>query len=66
MAHNNKAITTNKLFLVPPGMPQKIRLWFSILERQLAAAGITDDVEKSTTLLKFLELEYLSEWRTYC
>lgn len=59
MAHDNKAITTSQLFRVPLVMPQKIRLWFTLLERQLAAAGITDDVTKSTVLLECLEPEYL-------
>lgn len=56
---DNKAIITSQPFRVPPVMPRKIGLWFTLLERQLAAAGITDDVTKSTVFLGCLEPEYL-------
>jgi hypothetical protein len=43
---------------VPPMKPQRITFWFSVLERQLAAAGIERNDDKATFLLRCLEPEY--------
>lgn len=60
MSSKNETISTSLgLVHVPPLMPQKIALWFFLLERQLAAAGIMNDEEKATALLRCLEAEYL-------
>ncbi|XP_060823971.1 uncharacterized protein LOC132911368 [Bombus pascuorum] len=59
MAIDSKRSTANQALCVPPLMPMKIRLWFSILERQFAIVGITDDEEKSTALISCLEPQYL-------
>lgn len=56
---NKKTVTTSQVVRAPPLMPQKIVLWFSLLERQLATPDITNDEEKATALLGCLESEYL-------
>ena len=61
MANNHQGSTANHLVRVPPIMPQRIGLWFAILERQLASADITDDDAKFTTLIGWLETRYLEQ-----
>lgn len=61
IANNHQGSTGSKLVRVPPVMPQRIGLWFAILEGQFASAGITDDDAKLTALIDCLETRYLEQ-----
>ncbi|XP_012247139.1 uncharacterized protein LOC105681517 [Bombus impatiens] len=61
MSSKNTTVPTIHTIRVPPLKVQKIEFWFTLFERQLAAAGIKDDKEKANALLGCLELEHLEE-----
>jgi hypothetical protein len=61
IATDSKRSTASQALRVPPFMPMKIGLWFSILERQFAITGIINDEEKSTALISCLEPQYLGQ-----
>ena len=46
---------------VPPFMPTKAGLWFSILEMYFGVAGISHEGEKAVALMGFLDPQYLAK-----
>jgi hypothetical protein len=61
MATDSKQSTASQTLRVPPFMPMKIGLWFSIPERQFAFTNITNDEEKFTALISCFESQYLGQ-----
>ena len=48
-------------FRVPPFMPTKTGIWFSILEKYFGVGGINHDDEKALALMGFLDPPYLAK-----
>lgn len=61
MSNINKTVRTRQVVRVTPIMPQKVVLWFSLLRRQLTAAGITGNEEKSTAPVGCLKPERIED-----
>lgn len=57
----HSADTISQLFRVPPLRPQRIAMWFAVLQAQLEAARITSDKTKFTALVANLGDQYLHQ-----
>ncbi|XP_050583215.1 uncharacterized protein LOC126918836 isoform X1 [Bombus affinis] len=62
-ADNEVTDSVRSVFSVyaPPFWPQKIELWFVLLEKQFELARITDDEKKFSMTLANIELRYLDQ-----
>ena len=61
MEKESKQTPAGSLFRVPPFMPTKTGIWFSILEKYFRVVGISHDDEKALTLMGFLDPHYLAK-----
>ena len=61
MGIESKRTPAGSSFRVPPFMPTKTGIWFSILEKYFGVAGIINDEEKALALIGFLEPQYLAQ-----
>ena len=61
METKSKQTPVGSSFRVPPFMPTKTGIWFSILEKYFGVAGIIHNDEKALALMGFLEPQYLAK-----
>ena len=61
MEKESKPTPAGASFRVPPFMPTKTGIWFSILEKYFGVVGISHDDEKALALMGFLDLQYLAK-----
>ena len=61
MEKESRQTPAGSSFRVPPFMPTKTGIWFSILEKYFGVAGISQDDEKALALMGFLDPHYLAK-----
>ena len=61
MEKESKQTPAGSWFRMPPFMPTKTGIWFSILEKYFGVAGISHDDEKALALRRFLDPHYLAK-----
>ena len=61
MEKESKPTPAGASLRVPPFMPTKAGLWFSILEMYFGVAGISHEGEKAVALMGFLDPQYLAK-----
>ena len=61
METKSKRTPVGSSFRVPPFMPTKTGIWFSILQKYFGVAGIIHNDEKALALMGFLEPQYLAK-----
>ena len=61
MEKESKPTPAGASFSVPPFMPMKTGIWFSILGKYFGVAGISHDDEKALALMGFIDPQYLAK-----